>query len=101
VSILSRRNIHPNDKQISGGQINELQRFNKQQRLGAAVVSDEIQIQTVGDPNGGFTKIESIPILYRTVTDADEEDSFIPAKRVKADGTAQGPEFQFSELTAL
>ena len=99
MSMISRRPIKPSDKKIAMSRLNEQHHFSRGQRLGQQIISDEIQFQPVGDPNGGTIEMSSIPVLYILTEDQDTGDDFVEAKRVKLDGTAVGSVLKFWEYT--
>ena len=85
-------------------QVNELQKFNQQQKLKQQLVTKEVQIRAVGDPTGGQIELESIPMLYITVeygqssSSISDDDPYIRGRKVKIDGEASGPVEKFKKL---
>jgi len=106
MSILTRRPIKPADRKISASQVNEIQQFTRQKRLGEQIITDENQFESIGDHTGGQLVLSSVPILYTLVASGEAEssssttpppgsESYLRAKRVGSDGNEYGAILKF------
>ena len=107
MSFLGRKPVKPSDRQLSSGQINEIQRLHRGTRLGQPIISDEIQYKSVGTSSDTPLELSSIPVLYLTVesevtndssSSTQERGGMTNAKRVKRDGEAVGAVLRFATL---